>query len=40
MIDVCDTEYTGPGERLGALEYEAWLAAHAPLARLEGPQDE
>ncbi len=40
VIDVCDTEYTGPGERLGALEYEAWLAAHAPLARLEGPQDE
>ena len=40
VIDVCDAEYTGPGERLGAHEYEAWLAAHAPLARLEGPQDE
>ena len=40
VIDVCDSEYTGPGERLGAHEYEALLAAHAPLARLEGPQDE
>jgi len=40
VIDVCDREYTGPGERLGAHEYEALLAAHAPLARLEGPQDE
>lgn len=40
VIDVCDSEYTGPGERLGAHEYEALLAAHAPLARLEGPVDE
>ncbi len=40
VIDVCDSEYTGPGERLGAHEYEALLAAHAPLARLEGPRDE
>ena len=40
VIDVCDTEYTGPGDRLGSVEYEAWLAAHAPLARLEGPSDE
>ena len=40
VIDVCDSEYTGPGERLGAHEYEALLAAHAPLARLEGPADE
>ena len=40
VIDVCDSEYTGPGERVGTLEYEAWLAAHAPLARLEGPADE
>jgi fatty-acyl-CoA synthase len=40
VIDVCDSEYSGPGERLGAHEYEALLAAHAPLARLEGPQDE
>jgi fatty-acyl-CoA synthase len=40
VIDVCDSEYTGPGERLGSHEYEALLAAHAPLDRLEGPADE
>ncbi len=40
VIDVCDSEYTGPGERLGQHEYEALLAAHEPLARLEGPADE
>ena len=40
VIDVCDSEYTGAGERLGTHEYEALLAAHAPLARLEGPVDE
>jgi fatty-acyl-CoA synthase len=40
VIDVDDSEYTGPGERVGAHEYEALLAAHAPLARLDGPGDE
>jgi fatty-acyl-CoA synthase len=40
VIDVCDSEYTGPGERLGAHEYEALLAAHAPMAALPGPADE
>jgi fatty-acyl-CoA synthase len=40
VVDVCDSEYAGPGERLGDHEYEALLAAHAPLARLKGPQDE
>src|ERR1035437_6367736 len=40
VIDVCDTEYTGAGERLGTFEYEALLAAHAPLAVLPGPVDE
>jgi fatty-acyl-CoA synthase len=40
VIDACDSEFTGPGERLGTLEYEAWLAEHAPLARLEGPRSE
>lgn len=40
VIDVCDSEYTGPGERLGRHEYEALLAAHAPLPVLQGPQDE
>ena len=40
VIDVCDAEYTGPGERLGAHEYETLLAAHVPLPRLEVPRDE
>jgi len=40
VVDVCDREYTGPGDRLGAHEYEALLAAHEPLAALEGPADE
>ena len=40
MIDVCDSEYGGAGERLGAHEYEALLAAHEPLATLAGPADE
>ena len=40
VIDVCDSEYTGPGEQLGQFEYEAWLTSHAPLSKLEGPQNE
>ena len=40
VIDVADSEYGGEHQRLGTHEYEAWLAQHAPLARLEGPQDE
>ncbi len=40
VIDVADTEYSGPGERVGTHEYEALLAAHAPLATLDGPRDE
>src|SRR6266566_194554 len=40
VIDVCDSEYTGAGEPLGACEYEALLARHEPLRRLEGPRDE
>jgi fatty-acyl-CoA synthase len=40
VVDVCDSEFQGGGERLGAHEYEALLAAHAPLARLAGPADE
>ncbi|MFZ2306720.1 MAG: acyl-CoA synthetase [Rhodoferax sp.] len=40
VIDVCDTEYTGAGQTLGSLEYEALLAANEPLARLDGPADE
>ena len=40
VIDVCDGEYTGPGDRLGPHEYEALLAAHEPVAQLQGPRDE
>ena len=40
VIDVCDSEFNGPGERVGALDYEAWLAGHDPLTRLDGPGDE
>ncbi|MEO0029398.1 MAG: hypothetical protein RJB45_1439 [Pseudomonadota bacterium] len=40
VIDVCDTEYTGPGETLGAFEYESWITSHEPLVKLEGPVDE
>ena len=40
VVDVCDSEYTGPGEQLGQFEYEAWLASHQPLTTLEGPQNE
>ncbi len=40
VIDVCDSEYSGAGDKLGTHEYEALLAAHDPLPRLEGPQDE
>jgi fatty-acyl-CoA synthase len=40
VIDVSDSEYVGPGDRLGEYEYESLLVDHAPLARLEGPADE
>jgi fatty-acyl-CoA synthase len=40
VIDVCDSEHAGAGERVGAHEYEALLAASAPLATLDGPRDE
>jgi fatty-acyl-CoA synthase len=40
VIDVADSEYTGAGERVGGHDYEALLAAHEPLARLDGPADE
>jgi fatty-acyl-CoA synthase len=40
VIDVCDSEYTGAGERLGTHEYEALLAAHDAAGALEGPADE
>jgi fatty-acyl-CoA synthase len=40
LIEVCDSEYAGPNASLGGDEYESLLARHAPLAHLEGPQDE
>ena len=40
VIDVADSEYTGPGDLLGTYEYEALLAAHDPFPRLQGPADE
>ena len=40
VIDVCDSEYRGAGDRIGMHEYEALLAAYAPLAKLQGPADE
>ena len=40
VVDVCDSEYAGAGERLGAHEYEALLEAHAPTPKLDGPRDE
>ena len=40
VVDVSDSEYTGAGERVGTLDYEALLAANEPLAKLQGPADE
>ena len=40
VIDVADSEYTGPGAALGTHAYETLLAAHPPLATLAGPADE
>jgi fatty-acyl-CoA synthase len=40
VIDVCDSEYSGLGDAIGQFEYEAWIASHAPLETLQGPQDE
>ena len=40
LIEVCDSEYSGGGAPLGGEDYEALLARHAPLAHLDGPQDE
>jgi fatty-acyl-CoA synthase len=40
VVDVCDSEYTGPGDTVGTHRYEDWIAAHDPVAVLAGPQDE
>jgi fatty-acyl-CoA synthase len=40
VIDVSDSEYRGPGERLGQHDYATLLGQHTPLSQLPGPQDE
>lgn len=40
VIDVDDSEYTGPGERVGTLEYEALLETGNPDFVFEQPGDE
>lgn len=40
VINVCDAEYLGAGDRIGPFEYEQLLSQHQPLARLHGPADE
>ena len=40
VIDVDDPEYTGPGERLGTLEYEAFLGDGDPEFAWHRPADE
>ncbi len=40
VIDVDDPEYTGPGDRIGTLEYEALLASGSEEFVFEQPADE
>lgn len=40
VIDVDDSEYTGPGEKIGSQDYEALLASGNPDFLLEQPADE
>jgi fatty-acyl-CoA synthase len=40
VIDVDDPLYTGPGERLGSIEYEAFLRSGDPEYRWSPPEDE
>jgi fatty-acyl-CoA synthase len=40
VVDVCDSEYSGPGDAVGQFEYESWIASYEPLETLQGPQDE
>jgi fatty-acyl-CoA synthase len=40
VIDVCDSEYAGSHERVGQHAYEALLASHLPVPKLQGPLDE
>jgi fatty-acyl-CoA synthase len=40
VIDVDDPEYTGPGQRLGSIEYEAFIAEGDPEYPWQNPDDE
>ena len=40
VIDVDDPEYTGPGERVGGVEYEAFIGGGNPGYEWAGPADE
>ncbi len=40
VIDVDDPEYAGPGELVGTIEYEAFLALGDPAYGWQGPADE
>jgi fatty-acyl-CoA synthase len=40
VVDVDDPEYGGPGERIGSIEYEAFLAQGDPQYAWQNPADE
>jgi fatty-acyl-CoA synthase len=40
VIDILDSEFTGPGIRLGALDYETWIATGDPTFHWLPPSDE
>jgi len=40
VVGVDDPEYTGPGERLGSIDYEAFIAPGDPQYKWEPPADE
>ena len=40
VIDVDDPEYTGPGDRIGGIDYEALLESGDPRFEWSGPDDE
>jgi fatty-acyl-CoA synthase len=40
VVDVDDAEYSGPGERIGSIDYEAFIAGGDPQFAWELPEDE
>ncbi|MFO1299490.1 MAG: acyl-CoA synthetase [Burkholderiaceae bacterium] len=40
VVDVDDPVHDGPGDRIGTVEYEDWIAGGDPLHRYDLPQDE